>query len=131
MEKSKKIKLFLGLFYLFTVSLFLYFLFSKFTFQEITSYDFIKNNRNYFFELKESNLLLLAFSFFMFCILWTLAAGFGSPIIIFAGFVFGKELGTFLVLFGMTIGATGLYIMANFFLNYTVQVFSNEKENES
>ena len=51
MEKSKKIKLFIGLFYILTVSLFLYFLFSKFTLQEIMNYEFIKNNRNYFFEL--------------------------------------------------------------------------------
>ena len=78
MEKAKKIKLFIGLFYLILVIVFLYLFFSKFSLQEITSYDFIKNNRNYFFELKESNLLLLAFSFFMFCILWTLAAGFGT-----------------------------------------------------
>ena len=42
MEKSKKIKLLLGLFYLLAVSLFLYFLFSKFSFREITSYEFIK-----------------------------------------------------------------------------------------
>ena len=55
MAKSKKIKLFIGLFYLSAVSLFLYFIFSKFSLQEIISYDFIKNNRNYFFDLKKSN----------------------------------------------------------------------------
>ena len=43
MEKSKKIKLFIGLFYVFIVSFFLYFLFTKFSFQEISSYEFIKN----------------------------------------------------------------------------------------
>jgi hypothetical protein len=48
MEKAKKIKLFLGLFYLLFVGLFLYFFFSKFSLQEITSYEFIKNNREYF-----------------------------------------------------------------------------------
>ena len=35
MKKSKKIKLIIGLFYILAVSLFLYFFFSKFTFQEI------------------------------------------------------------------------------------------------
>ena len=48
MEKAKKIKLYIGLFYFALVALFLYFFFSKFSFQEITSYDFIKNNRDYF-----------------------------------------------------------------------------------
>ena len=45
MEKSKKIKLFVGIFYVSAVSLVLYYLFSNFTLQEITSYEFIKNNR--------------------------------------------------------------------------------------
>ena len=40
MEKTKKFKIFIGLFYLFFITLFLYYLFSKFTLQEITSYDF-------------------------------------------------------------------------------------------
>ena len=59
MVKSKKIKLIIGLFYIFIVSLFLYLIFTKFSFQEITSYEFIKNNRDYFYELRNSNLLLL------------------------------------------------------------------------
>jgi len=54
MEKSKKIKLFIGLFYIILVSIFLYYLFSKFTFQQLTSYDFIKNNIDYLSELKKS-----------------------------------------------------------------------------
>ena len=98
MKKSKKIKIFIGLFYLIAVSLFLYFFFSKFSLQEITSYEFIKNNRDYFFELKKSNLILVAILFVLFCIVWTLAGGFGSPVVIFAGFVFGNWLGTLLLI---------------------------------
>ena len=115
MEKAKKIKLFIGLFYLLLISLFLYFFFSKFTLQELTSYDFIKNNRDFFFELKNSNLILLAILFFLFCIVWTLAGGFGTPIVLFGGFVFGNWLGTMLLVTSMTIGATLLYIIANYF----------------
>ena len=116
MEKAKKIKIFIGLFYLTAVCAFLYFFFSKYSFQEITSYEFIKNNRDYFFELKKSNFILLATLFVIFCIVWTLAGGFGSPVILFAGFVFGNWMGTFLLIVGLTIGATGLYIFANYFL---------------
>ena len=130
MEKTKKIKTFAGLFYLIVVCLFLYFFFSKFSFQEITSYEFIKNNRNYFFELKQSNPILFAGLFIMFCIVWTLAGGFGSPIILFAGFVFGSWVGTLLLIIGMTIGATGLYIFANFFLkNLIKEKFLNKFKN--
>ena len=116
MEKARKIKLFIGLFYLILVCLFLYFIFSKFSLQEITSYEFIKNNRNYFFELKQSNLFLLAIIFFSFTIVWVLAAGFGSPVAIFAGFIFGKWVGTLVVTIGLSVGAALLYLFANFFL---------------
>ncbi len=116
MEKVKKIKIFIGIFYLLAVSLFLYFFFSKFSLQEITSYEFIKNNRDYFFEIKRSSPILLAAIFVLFCIVWTLVGGFGSPIALFAGFLFGNWLGTLLLIFGMTIGAAGLYIFANYFL---------------
>ena len=93
MGKSKKIKLLLGVFYLLAVSLFLYFLFSKFSFQEITSYEFIKNNRDYFYELRQTNLILLGILFILFSTIWVLAAGFGSPLALFAGFIFGKWFG--------------------------------------
>ena len=63
MEKTKKIKIYIGLFYLLIVSLFLYFLLSKFSIQQLTSYDFIRENRNYFFELKKTNLFLLSIVF--------------------------------------------------------------------
>ena len=116
MEKAKKIKLFVGLFYLILVALFLYFFFSKFSLQEITTYEFIKNNRDYFNELKQSNFYILAVLFFLFTIIWVLAGGFGSPLGIFAGFIFGKWIGIIILIFGMSIGATGLYLFANFFL---------------
>ncbi len=116
MEKGKKIKLFVGLFYLILVGLFLYFFFSKFSFQEITTYEFVKNNRDYFNELRQTNFYLLVIAFFLFTIIWVLAGGFGSPLGIFAGFIFGKWIGIFILIFGMSIGATGLYIFANYFL---------------
>ena len=116
MEKAKKIKLFVGLFYLILVALFLYFFFSKFSLQEITTYEFIKNNRDYFNELKQSNFYFLVVLFFLFTIIWVLAGGFGSPLGIFAGFIFGKWIGIIILIFGMSIGATGLYLFANYFL---------------
>ena len=58
MEKTKKIKLFIGLSYLVLLIVFLFLFFSKFSLQEITSYEFIKKNRLYFVEIKNSNLFL-------------------------------------------------------------------------
>ena len=96
--------------------LFLYLFFSKFSLQEVTSYDFIKNNREYFFKLRQANFFILALTFILFTIIWVMFAGFGSPVAIFAGFIFGKWLGLLFLIIGLSIGATGLYIIANYFL---------------
>ena len=121
MEKTKKIKLFIGLFYIVLAGLFLYFFFSKFSLQEVISYDFIKNNREYFFELREANLFLLALTSILFTIIWVMFAGFGSPVAIFAGFIFGKWLGLLFLMIGLSVGATGLYIFANYFLKELIK----------
>jgi len=121
MEKSKKVKITLGLFYLLVVSSFLYFFLSKFTLEELTSYEFIKNNRDYFFGLKQTNLLLLSIIFISLTIVWVLMAGFGSPVALLAGFIFGKWLGTIILILGLSIGATILYIFGNYFLKEVIK----------
>ena len=121
MKKGTKIKLFIGLFYLLLVGLFLFFFFSKFSLEEITSYEFIKNNRDYFFELKQSNLFLLSIMFIFFTIIWVLAAGFGSPVALFAGFIFGKWMGLLIVITGLSIGSSLLYLFSNFFLKELIK----------
>ena len=121
MEKSKKVKITLGLFYLLVVSSFLYFFLSKFTLEELTSYEFIKNNRDYFFGLKQTNLFLISAIFLMCTIAWVVMAGFGLPVALLAGFIFGKWLGTFILIIGMTIGATILYIFGNYFFKEIIK----------
>ena len=117
MEKTKKIKLIVGLSYLFIVCLFLYFLFSKFSIQEITSYDFLRDNRTYFIEFKNSNLFFTLSIFLVLIILWVFPfLGFGGPVAIIGGFIFGKWIGTVVVVLGLTIGSIFLYTFGNYFL---------------
>ena len=117
MKNTKKIKLFIGLSYLIIVCLFLYFFFSKFSFDEITSYSFLRDNRSYFVELKNSNLFLISLVFLALTILWVFPfLGFGSPVALMGGFIFGKWIGTIVVVLGLSIGATFLYIFGNYFL---------------
>ena len=117
MKKDNKIKIFIGLFYLTIVGLFLYYLFTNFTFQQLTSYDFIKDNVEFFLDLKKTNLLLLSLSFLFIIILWVFPfLGFGSPVALLGGFILGKWIGTIVVVLGMSIGATFLYIFGNYFL---------------
>ena len=117
MEKTKKIKLFIGLSYIILIITFLFLFFSKFSLQEISSYDFIKDNRLYFIELKNSNLFLVSITFLIITIIWVFPfLGFGSPIAIMGGFILGKWIGTLIVVLGLSVGATFLYIFGNYFL---------------
>ena len=131
MKKEKKIKLFIGLIYLTLVAAFLFLFFSKFSIQEISSYNFIKENRSYFIELKNSNLFLIFFIFLALTILWVFPfLGFGSPIALLGGFIFGKWIGTIVVVFGLSIGATFLYTFGNYFLKDVIkEKFLNKYKN--
>ena len=131
MEKPKKIKLIIGVSYVLLIGLFLFYLFSKFSFQELTSYDFIKVNIEYFSELKETNILLLSLGFLIFTILWVFPfLGFGSPIALLGGFILGKWIGVIVVVFGLSIGATFLYIFGNYFLKDLIkEKFLNKFQN--
>ena len=122
MEKAKKIKLFIGLSYVILLLVFLFLFFSKFSFQEITSYDFIKENRSYLIDLKNSNLFLIFVIFLILTIFWVFPfLGFGSPIALLGGFIFGKWIGTIVVVLGLSIGATFLYIFGNYFLKNLIR----------
>ena len=130
MEKEKKIKIFLGSSYLLIVIVFLWFFFSYFSFDEITSYELIRSNRDNLNELKENNIILTSILFFVGTIIWDLLLGFASPIFLIGGFVFGKWLGTIVVVLGLSIGATFLYIFGNYFLKQLIrEKFLNKFQN--
>ena len=48
-------------------------------------------------------------------------AGFGLPVALLAGFIFGKWFGTLILVIGMTIGATILYIIGNYFFKEVIE----------
>ena len=131
MKKAKKTKLIIGLSYILLITVFLFLFFSKFSIQEITSYEFIKENRSYFLDLKKSNLFLVFIIFLILTILWVFPfLGFGSPIALLGGFIFGKWIGTLVVVLGLSIGATFLYIFGNYFLRDLIrEKFLNKFQN--
>jgi len=114
MEKAKKIKLFLGLLYFFIIISFLLVIFSQFSISDFSSYEIIKKNIDKLYIFKNSNLVLLIISFILLSIIWVLLLGFGTPIFLIGGFLFGKWLGTFIVTISLTVGATALYIIVNY-----------------
>jgi len=121
MEKIKKIKILLGFTYLVIVLLFLWYFFTYFSLEEISSYKFIKNNRDFLIEFRQNNFFLITSTFFILVIFWVLLLGFGSPVALLGGFIFGKWIGTVIVSISLTTGATLLYIFANFFLKEIIK----------
>ena len=130
MQKTKKIKIIIGTIYLILLFIFLYLFFSKFTFEEITTYKFIQTNAEYLTNIKETNTILLSFGFMIITILWVFLLGFGSPILLISGFIFGKWLGLLLAVGSMSIGATFLYIFGNYFFKDLIkEKFLNKFKN--
>ncbi len=115
MNNTKNIKIVLSISYILIISIFLWFLFQNFSIQDFTSYDLIKTNRDKLDGIKDSNIILSSVIFFIGTVVWVLLLGFGSPVFLVGGFIFGKWLGTFLVILSLSFGATLLYIFANFF----------------
>ena len=121
MKKEKNIKIFLGLTYLIIIFAFLWVFFDNFSLSEITSYDFIKNNNDYLNEIKNKNFFLISLLFLFFTIIWVLLLGFGSPVLLLAGFIFGKWVGSLYAVLGLTIGATLLYLFSSYFLRDLIE----------
>jgi len=116
MNRSLNFKFILGIIYLAILLISLYFLFSVIDFKDLTSYEFIRSNKDIILKYKNENFLLLTIIFFIFTIVWMLLMGFLTPLLLFSGFVFGKLWGLIIILTATTIGSTLVYLLAGFFL---------------
>ena len=119
--KPANIKLIIGIAYLAIMVTAIYFLFSMVNIKDLTSYEFIRSNRDIILKYKNENFLFLTTVFFIFSVIWVLLLGFAIPLLLFAGFVFGKWWGIIIVLTATTTGATLLYILAGFFFKEIIK----------
>ena len=127
MANIKNIKLYLAITYFIILSIFLWFLFKNFNLDDFRSFELIKSNRDLLEEVKNKNILISSILFFIFTIIWTLLLGFATPVVLMAGFIFGKVVGSLIVIFGFSVGATLLYLFVNFFLKDLIyQKFSSK-----
>jgi uncharacterized membrane protein YdjX (TVP38/TMEM64 family) len=108
---NPKIKIIIGITYLLCLTFLLYYIFSKYDLKDLVDINFLKDNQKIFIQFKEQNIFIVSIIFFFFSIIWVLLLGFGSLIFIAGGFIFGKWLGTLLVIVSCTIGATLLYTL--------------------
>tara|TARA_B100000029_G_C17485963_1_gene927257 strand:- start:621 stop:1346 length:726 start_codon:yes stop_codon:yes gene_type:complete len=122
--ESSNFKIYLGGLYLAILFIAIYFLFSTFDLSDFTSYDFIKENRETILQYKDKNIFFLTIVFFVLTIFLNLLL---CPMLLptlIIGFVFGKWLGTLILVFGNTAGAFLLYSLARkFFTNFIEKKF--------
>ena len=124
---SKNLKVTLGAIYLIILTSFLYFLFSKFDISRIDDFSYYKLIQANIDEFIGKNLILNLILFFTFTIIWVILLGFGSPILLLSGILFGKWLGTFISTISISIGALFLYIIAKFFFKDFVNFLLKDK----
>jgi len=124
---SKNFKLFLGFTYLLLISVFLYFIFSNIQINRLNDFLYYKELQLGLENFISANFLINIIYFFIFTVAWVALLGFGSPILIFSGILFGKWIGTIISIISISIGALILYIIANFFFRDTVKKILEHK----
>ena len=127
---SKKLKIFLGISYLFILFIFLYFIFSKIEVSRLGDFLYYKELQKNLEIFVGNNLIVNLFLFSIFAIIWVVLLGFGSPLLIVSGILFGKWIGTFVSVVSISFGALALYALAIFFFEDLVQkIFKNKFSN--
>ena len=124
---NKTIKIALGSIYLIILISFLYFLFSKFDISRIDDFSYYKTIQENIDETIGNNLFFNLILFFIFSIIWVVLLGFGSPILLISGILFGKWIGTIISTVSISIGALSLYIIASYFFTDLVNQILKEK----
>ena len=128
---SKNFRIFLGFAYLLILVVFLYFIFTKIQINRLSDFSYYKELQLNLDTLISSNLIINAIYFFTFSVIWVALMGFGSPILIISGILFGKWIGTIISIFSLTIGAIILYSIANFFFKDFVKRILERKFQKS
>ena len=127
MLSKSNIKFYIGVIYFLIITVFLWFFFKYFSIQDFTSFEVIKSNRNSLNNIKDNNIFLSVIIFYLISIIWVLLLGFASPIFLVGGFLFGKWIGSIVVILGLTSGTTLLYIFASYlFKDYIYNKFSKK-----
>ena len=118
---SKNLKIFLGISYLIILFTFLYFIFTWIEISRLNDFsyykDFQKDLSDYVSEKIISNIIY----FFIFAVLWVSLLGFGAPLLIISGILFGQWIGTLVSVISISVGALILYSIGDFFFRDLVK----------
>jgi len=124
---SKNLKIFLGVSYLIILFSFLYFIFTAIEISKLNDFNYYKELQADLDTFISTNIITNLIYFFIFAIIWVSLLGFGSPILIISGILFGQILGTLISVISISIGALILYSIGNFFFRDLVKSILEKK----
>ena len=124
---SKNLKIFLGISYLLILFSFLYLIFTGIEISRLNDFVYYKELQSDLDIFISKNIIINLIYFFVFAVIWVALLGFGSPILIISGILFGQIIGTIVSVFSISIGALILYSIGNFFFRDIVKVILEKK----
>tara|TARA_B100001057_G_C22836421_1_gene945361 strand:+ start:38 stop:760 length:723 start_codon:yes stop_codon:yes gene_type:complete len=112
---SKNLKIFLGISYLILLLAFLYFIFTGIEISKLNDFSYYKDLQKDLSNYVSVNIITNLIYFFIFAVIWVALLGFGAPLLIISGILFGQWIGTFISVISISLGALILYSIGNFF----------------
>ena len=124
---SKNLKIFLGISYLLILFGFLYFIFTNIQINRLNDFSYYKELQIDLGNYISANILINLIYFFIFSVVWVALLGFGSPILIISGVLFGKWIGTLTSVISISCGALILYSIGIFFFRDLIKTILEKK----
>ena len=124
---SKNLKIFLGISYLIILFVFLYFIFTGIEVSRLNDFSYYKDLQRNLSNYISVNIITNLIYFFIFAVFWVALLGFGSPILIISGILFGQWIGTLVSVISISVGALTLYSIGNFFFRELVKKALTQK----
>tara|TARA_B100000941_G_scaffold199470_1_gene144767 strand:- start:181 stop:906 length:726 start_codon:yes stop_codon:yes gene_type:complete len=124
---NKNLKIFLGISYLLILFAFLYLIFIYIDLNRLGDFSYYKEIQIDLGKYVSANLVINLVYFFFFAIIWVALLGFGSPILIISGILFGQWVGTLISVISISLGAVLLYTIGIFFFSDLVKTLLEKK----
>lgn len=124
---SKNLKFFLGVSYSLILIVFLYLIFSNIQLNRLNDFLYYKELQLNLETHVGKNIFINLVYFSIFSIIWVALLGFGSPLTIVSGIIFGKWIGTLISLISISFGALILYSITDFFFKNLIKKILKKK----
>ena len=124
---SKNLKIFFGISYLIILFTFLYFIFTAIEITNLNDFSYYKDLQGDLSNHMSEKIITNIIYFFIFAVIWVALLGFGSPLLIISGILFGKWVGTLISVISISVGALILYVIGNFFFRDLVKKILEKK----